>query len=189
MIIGFLAFCAPIRSLPVELIRDQTGLARGDAARRGGDRQLRWRPSGACAKSSSGCWRSPSRWAGRRSSSRSIRIPCGCCGRSEAPPPLTWTDRKAELLGELGVDHMIAYPTDEALLQLSAEEFFRQIVRGGWVRRAMVEGPNFSSAAAAAATSSVLTELCERCGRCRFEVVAAGRRSTAIMFPARACGG
>ena len=62
---------------------------------------------------------------------------------SEAPPPLTWTDRKAELLDALGVDAVIAYPTDEALLQLSAEAFFNQIVRQQLDARAMVEGPNF----------------------------------------------
>lgn len=62
---------------------------------------------------------------------------------AETPPPLTWTDRKAELLGELGVDAMIAYPTDEALLRLSAREFFDGIVRGKLDARAMVEGPNF----------------------------------------------
>jgi riboflavin kinase/FMN adenylyltransferase len=61
----------------------------------------------------------------------------------EAPPPLTWIERKAELLGELGVDHVIAYPTDEALLQLSAEEFFDRIARERLDARAMVEGPNF----------------------------------------------
>jgi len=61
----------------------------------------------------------------------------------QAPPPLTWTERKATLLGELGVDHVIAYPTDEALLQLTPEEFFEQIVNGRLSARAMVEGPNF----------------------------------------------
>lgn len=59
------------------------------------------------------------------------------------PPPLTWTDRKAELLGELGVDAMIAYPTDMELLRLSAEEFFNSIVREKLDARGMVEGPNF----------------------------------------------
>ena len=49
---------------------------------------------------------------------------------SLAPPPLTWTDRKAELLAELGVDALIAYPTDESLLALSPDEFFEQIVIG-----------------------------------------------------------
>jgi riboflavin kinase/FMN adenylyltransferase len=60
-----------------------------------------------------------------------------------APPPLTWTDRKAQLLAHLGVDAMIAYPTDEALLQLSPREFFDRIVRHQLNVRAMVEGPNF----------------------------------------------
>ena len=62
---------------------------------------------------------------------------------NEAPPPLTWTDRKAELLGELGVDAVVAYPTDEALLQLSAGEFFENVVTDALAARAIVEGPNF----------------------------------------------
>jgi riboflavin kinase/FMN adenylyltransferase len=60
-----------------------------------------------------------------------------------APPPLTWTDRKAQLLAELGVDSIIAYPTDEELLKLSDRQFFDSIVRGRLAARAMVEGPNF----------------------------------------------
>jgi riboflavin kinase/FMN adenylyltransferase len=59
------------------------------------------------------------------------------------PPPLTWTERKAELLSALGVDWIVAYPTDEALLDLSAQEFFDRIVRGALAARAVVEGPNF----------------------------------------------
>lgn len=62
---------------------------------------------------------------------------------AEAPPPLTWTDRKAELLKELGVDGVVAYPTDEQLLALGPREFFDQIVRGRLRARAMVEGQNF----------------------------------------------
>ena len=62
---------------------------------------------------------------------------------AEAPPPLTWTDRKAELLVELGVDAMIAYPTDEKLLQLEPREFFDFIIRDQLDARAIVEGPNF----------------------------------------------
>ena len=61
----------------------------------------------------------------------------------KAPPPLTWTDRKAELLAELGIDAVIAYPTDDELLSLSAEQFFSQIVRESLSAKAMVEGPNF----------------------------------------------
>ena len=61
----------------------------------------------------------------------------------DAPAPLTWTDRKAALLAELGIDAMIAWPTDEAFLRLSAREFFDQVVRGRLDARAIVEGPNF----------------------------------------------
>ncbi len=61
----------------------------------------------------------------------------------QAPKPLTWIERKAELLAALGVDVTIAYPTDEALLRLSAREFFDEILRRRLDVRAMVEGPNF----------------------------------------------
>lgn len=61
----------------------------------------------------------------------------------ECPPPLTWTERKAQLLAQHGVHRIVAYPTDEALLQLSAQEFFDKIVCHALDARAMVEGPNF----------------------------------------------
>jgi riboflavin kinase / FMN adenylyltransferase len=61
----------------------------------------------------------------------------------QSPPPLTWTERKAELLAAQGVDWIVAYPTDEALLELSAVDFFEQIVRGKLAAKALVEGPNF----------------------------------------------
>ena len=61
----------------------------------------------------------------------------------QAPMPLSWTDYKARLLCELGVDAVVAYPTDEALLRLSASEFFQNIVQGQLQARGMVEGQNF----------------------------------------------
>jgi riboflavin kinase/FMN adenylyltransferase len=60
-----------------------------------------------------------------------------------APHPLTWSERKAELLGELGVDAVIAYPTDMSLLGLSPQQFFERIIVQGLSARAIVEGPNF----------------------------------------------
>jgi riboflavin kinase/FMN adenylyltransferase len=78
----------------------------------------------------------------------------------QAPPPLTWTDRKAELLAELGVDAVIAYPTDEALLKLSPEQFFQQIVREQLAARAMVEGPNFFFGRGRGGDIRLLGELC-----------------------------
>lgn len=82
----------------------------------------------------------------------------------EAPPPLTWTDRKAELLVELGVDGMIAYPTDEALLALSPREFFDHIVREKLDARALVEGPNFNFGRGRAGTIGVLRGYCHEAG-------------------------
>lgn len=62
---------------------------------------------------------------------------------SACPPPLTWTERKAELLAELQIDWMLAYPTDMGLLSLRAEEFFERVVVELLGARALVEGPNF----------------------------------------------
>jgi riboflavin kinase/FMN adenylyltransferase len=61
----------------------------------------------------------------------------------QAPMPLSWTDYKARLLCELGVAAVVAYPTDDALLQLTASEFFQNIVQGQLQARGMVEGQNF----------------------------------------------
>lgn len=61
----------------------------------------------------------------------------------QCPPPLTWTQRKADLLSNLGVDRVIAYPTDEALLRLSARDFFELVVIKTLGAKAVVEGPNF----------------------------------------------
>jgi riboflavin kinase/FMN adenylyltransferase len=61
----------------------------------------------------------------------------------QCPPPLTWTQRKAELLATLGVEWMVAYPTDRALLELSARQFYDQIVIEALGARALIEGPNF----------------------------------------------
>ncbi len=61
----------------------------------------------------------------------------------QAPPPLTWINRKADLLSELGVDAIVAFPTTPEFLELSAGEFFNTIVVDAMGARAMVEGPNF----------------------------------------------
>jgi riboflavin kinase/FMN adenylyltransferase len=81
-----------------------------------------------------------------------------------APPPLTWTDRKAELLGELGVDAVLAYPTDEALLQLTARAFFERIVVGQLNARVLVEGPNFNFGRGRAGTIDTLRQFCQQAG-------------------------
>lgn len=80
----------------------------------------------------------------------------------EAPVPLTWTDRKADLLADLGVDVVVAYPTDRDLLSLNHDEFFQQIVLEKLGAKAMVEGPNFFFGKNRGGDISVLRTLCDQ---------------------------
>ncbi len=77
-----------------------------------------------------------------------------------APPPLTWTKRKAELLSELGVDVMVVYPTDEQILSLGPQAFFHQLVCQSLSARAVAEGPNFFFGHDRRGTIDTLRELC-----------------------------
>jgi riboflavin kinase/FMN adenylyltransferase len=79
----------------------------------------------------------------------------------ETPPPLTWTDRKADLLAELGVDAVVAYPTNKELLSLTYQEFFQQIVVEALGAKAMVEGPNFFFGRGREGNTQLLAELCD----------------------------
>ena len=60
-----------------------------------------------------------------------------------APAPLCWMERKATLLGDLGIDFLLAYPTSPALLDLDYRSFFQKVIRGRLKARGMVEGANF----------------------------------------------
>jgi riboflavin kinase/FMN adenylyltransferase len=80
----------------------------------------------------------------------------------KAPPPLTTVARKVELLAALGIDAVLAYPTDMALLQLSPQAFFDEIVIRQFAARALVEGTNFCFGHDRAGTIDVLRSLCQR---------------------------
>ncbi len=88
----------------------------------------------------------------------------------QAPAPLCWTQRKAELLGQLGVDAVLAYPTDAALLRLEAREFFDRIVLGRLHARGLVEGRNFFFGHDRRGTVEVLGQFCQASG-VKLEVV------------------
>ena len=79
-----------------------------------------------------------------------------------APTPLAWIERNALLLRQLGVDAVVAYPTDEAFLQLDARQFFEHIVREQLDAKAMVEGSNFFFGHNRGGTISVLHEFCAK---------------------------
>src|SRR5262249_37357332 len=61
----------------------------------------------------------------------------------QSPPPLSTTERKIELLSKCGLDGVIVYPTDRALLDLTPRAFFGRVVAGQLQARGLVEGPNF----------------------------------------------
>jgi riboflavin kinase / FMN adenylyltransferase len=81
-----------------------------------------------------------------------------------APASLCWTERKAELLAELGVELVVAYPTDRALLSLEARQFFDRIIVECLQAKAMVEGPNFFFGHNRGGNISLLQEYCSAVG-------------------------
>lgn len=78
----------------------------------------------------------------------------------QVPPRLTTLETRAEWLHRLGVDAVVAYPTDVALLQLSPQAFFQQIVLERFAARAIVEGSNFCFGRARTGTIATLQSLC-----------------------------
>ncbi len=57
--------------------------------------------------------------------------------------PLTSLPRRAELFGKLGADALVAYPTNREFLNLTAREFFDQVIQEALGATIMIEGPNF----------------------------------------------
>lgn len=82
----------------------------------------------------------------------------------QSPPPLTSVARKAQLLGGLGVDYVLAYPTDPEFLTLTAEDYFERIVRQLLDARVLVEGPNFYFGQQRQGTIVLLSKLCQAAG-------------------------
>jgi len=80
------------------------------------------------------------------------------------PPRLTSADQKAELLRGLGIDFLVEYPTDWALLQLTPEEFYHQIVERRCQARGLVEGPNFFFGKGRSGSVETLENLCRQAG-------------------------
>jgi riboflavin kinase/FMN adenylyltransferase len=88
-----------------------------------------------------------------------------------APEPLTTPARRAELLLALGVDAVLVQPVDRRLTALSAQDFYRGVLRGRLAARALVEGPDFRFGAGRAGDVRLLESLCAADG-VALEVVA-----------------
>jgi len=76
-----------------------------------------------------------------------------------APSALCTLVDKADRLAELGVDCVLAYPTDQALLAMTPERFFKDIVLAVLETRALVEGANFCFGRGRTGTVEVLAQL------------------------------
>jgi len=76
-----------------------------------------------------------------------------------APVPLTTPARRAELLLNLGLDAVLVQPADPALVALSAEAFYREMLRGRLGGVAFVEGPDFRFGAGRAGDVNLLERL------------------------------
>ncbi len=88
-----------------------------------------------------------------------------------APTPLSWLERKAEMLTALGAHAVVACPTTRTLLHLTATDFFDRIAREKLAARAMVEGPDFHFGRGRSGTADTLRALCAEAGM-PLEVVA-----------------
>jgi len=84
--------------------------------------------------------------------------------RDAAPIPLTTTARKAELLESLGVDCLVAYPTDRAFLHYDAESFFRRVLCDDLAAKAIVEGRDFRFGRGREGDIATLARYCESAG-------------------------
>lgn len=80
----------------------------------------------------------------------------------ETPPPLTWTERKADLLSALGVNALIAYPATPQLLEMTHDQFFAEIIVKRLQARAIVEGPNFLFGKNRLGNTAELGRLCKQ---------------------------
>ena len=90
----------------------------------------------------------------------------------QTPPALSLLDHKLELFAQHGIDTVVVYPTDHALLQLTPDEFFHEIVLGKLSAIGLVEGPNFFFGHHRAGNVQTLRTLCDASG-CSLEVVPA----------------
>jgi riboflavin kinase/FMN adenylyltransferase len=99
-------------------------------------------------------------------------------------PPLTSIPRRAELLFDLGVDAVIAYPTDAALLSLTSEAFFQSKIVDCLQARSMVEGPNFRFGRDRAGDIHHLRALCSA-ANIDFQVVAPNQDAQGMISSTR----
>jgi len=79
-------------------------------------------------------------------------------------PPLTTLTDRAELLHEAGADHVVILRTSPALLALSPEAFFEDVLVRQLGAKALAEGHDFRFGRGRAGTNDTLRSLCAAAG-------------------------
>jgi riboflavin kinase/FMN adenylyltransferase len=82
----------------------------------------------------------------------------------KAPAMLTTIDRRAELLGEVGIDHVVVLNFDRELSEQSPREFVEVTLFGGLHASEIVVGADFRFGYQAAGDVALLTELGDELG-------------------------
>ena len=78
----------------------------------------------------------------------------------KAPVPLVWPEREISLLKHAGAIEVGVFQTGPWLLELSAREFFDQVIRGQLDACGIVEGPNFAFGHDRLGDTSILRSWC-----------------------------
>lgn len=101
-----------------------------------------------------------------------------------ALPPITPLPRRAELLAELGVEGLVVLPTSRELLNLTADQFFQEILVDQLRLRGMVEGPNFRFGKGRGGDTQVLEQLCRQY-KVQLQIVQAANDSSEMISSTR----
>ena len=101
----------------------------------------------------------------RQVGTRSIAVtfdppPLTILAPDRVPPQLTTTPQKIELIRGLGVDEVIVYPASRALLSLTAEQFFEEVLVKQLGCLGLVEGPNFRFGKGRGGDVALLRDMC-----------------------------
>jgi len=91
-----------------------------------------------------------------------------------APVVLTTIERRVELLGAAGADHVLVLPFTREMASWTPEEFVRRVLVDALHAEAVVVGENFRFGAKAAGNTSILAELGERWGFATHALTLAG---------------
>lgn len=83
---------------------------------------------------------------------------------AQAPPRLTTTEDRSQLLLDLGADCVVVLRANHELLALRASEFFAEVIQKRLQARALVEGTNFGFGRGREGDVNTLAKLCEPAG-------------------------